>query len=72
MTDQSILAIQRISAANPFNDDKPPTALIESYGHDLGDTVDPTRLDYLERELTAALYALWAARGIRKRIVKIT
>ncbi len=72
MTDPSILAIQRISASNPFNDDTPPAKLIESYGQDLDDSVDPTRLDYLERELTAALYALWNARGIRKRIVKIT
>ena len=73
MTDTAAIeTIRRISASNPFNDDMPPAQLIESYGRDLGDSVTPAQLEYLERELTAALHALWRVRGVRKKIVKIT
>lgn len=72
MKDTAVETMKRIAAQSPFNDTPPPSALIESYGRDLGESVEPAQLDYLERELTAALYALWNARGIRKRIVKIT
>lgn len=71
-SDTAIDTIKRISAGSPFNDYTPPAQLIDSYGQDLGDSVEPAQLDFLERELTAALYALWRVRGVRKRIVKIT
>lgn len=33
--------------------------------------VPPPTLELLEREITAALYAIWKARGVRKRIVRV-
>jgi len=72
MTDTAVETMKRIAAQSPFNDDTPPSALIESYGRDLGDSVEPGKLDYLERELTAALHALWRVRGVHKKIVKVT
>lgn len=70
VTDTAVETVKRIAAASPFHEDN-PAAIIDSYAETLGDA-PADRVQLLERELTAALYALWRAQGVRKKIVKIT
>lgn len=67
--DPAIETIKHIAASSPFCDDS-PAAIIDDYAETLGDA-PAERVQYLERELTAALYALWRVQGVRKRIVKL-
>ncbi len=67
MTDTAVETMKRISAASPFN-----SAAVGSGYSALVDAASPESVQCLERELTAALYALWRAQGVRKKIVKIT
>lgn len=70
MKDTAVETMKRIAAQSPFKDES-PAAIIQEYGDLITDT-PADRVQYLERELTAALYALWRVQGVKKKIVKIT
>lgn len=71
VTDTAVETMKRISASSPFNGAVQRPTTNDDYGA-LVDAASPESVQCLERELTAALYALWRAQGVKKKIVKIT